>query len=103
MMMKPMLAASRLEGVECSEGGNQHLSISQVNSEEEVNALSSLPGDAGQVGDHVKEVFVRHFAEGQVLWEGDDWSAILSSASWKTERQQGTIFFKLDDCLTAGW
>lgn len=72
--------------------------ISQVeNSEAEVNGLSTLPGDASQVRDHVKEVLVRHFAKGQVLWKGDDRSAILSSASWKTERQQGTILLKLDD------
>lgn len=42
MMTKPILAASRLEGGEYSEGDNQRLSISWLNSKAEVGGLSSV-------------------------------------------------------------
>ena len=38
-----------------------------------------LPGDAGQVGDHVQEVFVRQVTETGIFWKGDDGSAVLPS------------------------
>lgn len=44
-----------------------------------------IPGDASQISNHIEEVFLWHFAEAWVLWEGDDGGTIFPSASCGTE------------------
>lgn len=44
-----------------------------------------VPGDAGQVSNHIEEIFLGHFTEAWVLWEGDDGGTIFPSASCSTK------------------
>lgn len=42
----------------------------------------TVPGYAGQIGNHVEEVLLGHFAETWVLWEGDDRGTIAAPPSY---------------------
>lgn len=46
---------------------------------------ATLPGYAGQVGQHVVKLPVCDLSERGELWEDDDGAAVVSSTSWRTD------------------